>query len=262
VTSAWRGAAPRTDMHLHVERTGRGPSVVLLHADVATGESGWAKQRPLAQRWRLVVPDRPGHGRSAPVDRVDFENERRVLAPLLGDGAHLVGHSYGGVVALLLAAAEPGRVWSLTVIEPPAYAVATDDADVVTTVARLRSLWAGGQDDPEAFFAAFAGIVGERTWPRSPMPIELERGVRRLMSERPPWEAEPDLDALARARIPMMVISGGHSPAFEAVCRAIADRTGARREVIPGARHSVPRTGARFNDLLEKFMASARSGER
>lgn len=241
-------------MTLHVERSGRGPSVVLLHADVAAGETGWARQRPLAQRWRLVVPDRPGYGRSGPVERVDFEHERHVLAPLLGDGAHLVGHSYGGVVALLVAAADPGRVRSLTVVEPPAFSVAADDPDVAVLVAELKALWDEGPSDPEAFFARFAALMGERTWPRPPMPPQMEEGVRRLMAERPPWEARIDLPAILRAGVPTLVVSGGHSPALEAVCDAIADGVGGSREVVPGARHSVPRTGQPFNDVLEAFL--------
>ena len=55
---------------------------------------------------------------------VDFEEHAVLVAAALGDGAHLVGHSYGGVISLLAAAAAPGRVRSLTVIEPPALGVA------------------------------------------------------------------------------------------------------------------------------------------
>jgi hypothetical protein len=54
-----------------------------------------------------------------------------------------------------------------------------------------------------------------------------------------------------------MVVSGGHSPAFEAVCDAIAAATGARREVLAGARHSVQQTGEPFNALLEDFLRHA-----
>ena len=244
-----RAVDPHVD--LHVERWGAGPSVLLVHGDVATGRQAWTRQQPLAERWALVVPDRPGAGGSTAADRVDFELEAVVLEPLLGDGAHLVGHSYGAVIAMVIAAAHPERVRSLTVIEPPAYAVAAAHPDVAATVDRLKHLFAEGQGDPEAFFAEFAAIVGERPWPRSPMPAAMEAGVRRLMTERPPWEAAVDLGRLAGAGFPLLAVSGGHSPAFEAVCDAIAVGTGARREVLPGAGHSVQRTGEAFNELLE-----------
>lgn len=240
---------------LYVEVLGSGPRVVLLHGDVTNGQQAWARQRSLAERWRLVVPDRPGAGRSAPVARVDFEAEAHQLAPLLDGGAHLVGHSYGAVVALLLAAARRESVLSLTVVEPPAYAVAGQDCAVQDAVARLQELWSRQDEDPHRFFAQFAAVVGERPWPRPPMPPEMAAGVRRLMGERPPWEASIDLNALAG--LPMLVISGGHSAAFEAICDAIAAGTGARRERLSGARHSVQRTGEPFNALLEDFLSRA-----
>jgi pimeloyl-ACP methyl ester carboxylesterase len=240
---------------LYVEELGSGPRVVLVHGDVTTGRQGWARQRPLAERWQLVIPDRPGAGRSAPVRRVDFEAEARELATLLDDGAHVVAHSYGAVAALVLAAAQPESMRSLTVIEPPAYAVAGHNPAVQDAVARLQELWARPDEDPHHFFAEFASVVGERPWPRPPMPPEMAAGVRRLMQERPPWEASIDLDRLATAGVPMMVVSGGHSAAFEAICDVIAAATGARREVLTGARHSVQRAGERFNALLEDFLS-------
>ena len=42
-------------------------------------------------------------------------------------GAHLVGHSYGGVAAMLAAALVPQSVKSLTLIEPGCYQAAADD---------------------------------------------------------------------------------------------------------------------------------------
>jgi pimeloyl-ACP methyl ester carboxylesterase len=43
---------------------------------------------------------------------------------LLGDGAHLVGHSYGALGALFAAALRPDAVRSLTLVEPPVYGLA------------------------------------------------------------------------------------------------------------------------------------------
>ena len=63
----------------------------------------------LAERWPLVIANRPGFGASPPLERSDFEVEAPLFAELLGDGAHLVGHSYGAVIALLAAADAPRR---------------------------------------------------------------------------------------------------------------------------------------------------------
>ena len=183
---------------------------------------------------------------------MDFEHEAAVFEPILESGSHLVGHSYGGIVAMYLAAAAPQRILSLTVIEPPAFGL-TEAPEAVKLRAAFQELWADGPREPFEFFRLFASLVGERPWPRPPLPPAMEAGVRALMGERAVWEARPDLDALAQAPFPVLVVSGGHAPGFETVCDAIASRTNAQRAVIRGAQHSVPRVGQPFNDLLEQF---------
>src|ERR687887_516949 len=111
---------------VHVETVGSGPRVVLVHGSVGSGWSTWWAQRPLAERFTLVVPDGPGSPPTPPVERVDFEEQAPLVADLLEDGAHLVGHSYGGVVSLYAAALRSEAVRSLTVIEPPAFGIARD----------------------------------------------------------------------------------------------------------------------------------------
>jgi pimeloyl-ACP methyl ester carboxylesterase len=103
---------------LAVERLGVGPPVLFVHGDIVGPELTWRKQRELAERWSLAIPSRPGFGGSPPLERNDFEAEAPMFAELLGDGAHLVGHSYGAVIALLAAALRPDAVRSLTVSEP------------------------------------------------------------------------------------------------------------------------------------------------
>jgi pimeloyl-ACP methyl ester carboxylesterase len=122
---------------LHVDVLGSGPRVVLVHGSVTNGAMTWGRQRPLARRFRLEIVTRPGFPPNPPVDRVDFELDAPLVAEQLGDGArcasgfaaatartlepmlresfgssfgaHLVGHSYGGIVSLLAAAAGPRR---------------------------------------------------------------------------------------------------------------------------------------------------------
>ena len=89
------------------------------------------------------------------------------------------------------------------------------------------------------------------------MPPPLEQGARLLPSERPPEEAAIPLDELARTRFPKLVVSGGHQPAFEAVCDVLAERLAAEHLVIAGAAHGVQRVGAVFNERLEAFLAAA-----
>src|SRR5712691_7151751 len=110
---------------LEIQVWGAGARVLLVHGNVMNGPLLWSEQRPLAERWRLEIVNRRGYGQSPPTDRQDFAIDAQDIAELLADGAHLVGHSYGGVGALLAAAMRPRAVWSLTVIEPPAFRLAT-----------------------------------------------------------------------------------------------------------------------------------------
>jgi pimeloyl-ACP methyl ester carboxylesterase len=241
---------------LHVQRIGAGPPVVLVHGSIRGGPATWAEQRPLAERWTLVVPERPGFGAGPPVERVDFEIDAPLVAELLEGGVHLVGHSYGGVVSLLAAAERPEDVRSLTVVEPPAFALALGHPAVDDFIERATDLWDNGPDEPAAFLAAFVDLVGSNVSLPDPLTPELERGARLLMVERPPWEAEIPKDALAALPCPKLVVSGGHHAAFDAVCDVLERRLGAERAVVPGAGHSIQRTGAPFNERLEAVMRS------
>jgi hypothetical protein len=107
---------------------------------------------------------------------------------------------------------------------------------------------------PREFLLAFRGGVGSAHPTPDPLPEELLRGVRLLQRERPPWEADPPLQRLREASFPKLVISGGHSLVFEAVCDAVAERIGAQREVIPGRGHTIPATGEPYNACLAAFL--------
>ncbi len=91
------------------------------------------------------------------------------------------------------------------------------------------------------------------------LPEDLLHGIELLKRERPSWEAEIPTEALAAAGFPILVLSGGHSPAFEAVCDSLAESLSAEREVIRGRGHTVPSTGAPYNERLESFMSRAES---
>ena len=56
------------------------PRLVLVHGSVVGGRATWAGQRPLAERFELVVVDRPGFPPNPPVDRVDFEPDAQLVA--------------------------------------------------------------------------------------------------------------------------------------------------------------------------------------
>ncbi|MGZ4256633.1 MAG: alpha/beta fold hydrolase [Gaiellaceae bacterium] len=216
--------------------------VVFVHGSVANGTVAWQPVEPLRERFELVIPNRGGYPPGPLLERIDFEEQAEELAPLLGDGAHLVGHSYGGVISPLIAARNPGLVRSLTVSEPPAFGLARGRPEVELLIAELQAFFAGGPDDPAGFLRGFLSLVGSgRADLPGPLPPDLEQGARALMAERPPWEAQIPLAELAETPFPKLVVSGGHHAAFDAVCDVLERNLGAERAVLPGAGHSVPR---------------------
>jgi pimeloyl-ACP methyl ester carboxylesterase len=246
---------------LDVERLGEGPPVLFIHGDIVGPASTWRKQRTLADRWRLIIPNRPGFGGSPPLERNDFEIEAPLFAELLGEGAHLVGHSYGAVIALLAAAQRPEAVRSLTVSEPGALRLAEGSRVVDEMIANGERLFREGAArlSNEEFLRLFRFGAGSARQTSGELPEELVRGVELLKRERPSWEAEIPVERLAAADFPVLVISGGHSDAFEAVCDALADALSAERAVITGRGHTVPSTGEPYNERLKAFLRAAES---
>jgi pimeloyl-ACP methyl ester carboxylesterase len=106
------------DLRYFVGGPADGASLVLVHG-LGGCAANWVDVAPLlAERYRVLVPDLPGHGRSTPLpavpnlavfaDRLALLAEREGLLP-----ATFVGHSLGGVVALRLALRRPGDVTAL-----------------------------------------------------------------------------------------------------------------------------------------------------
>ena len=232
---------------------------MLVHGSVVNAELTWSAQRPLAEQFEIVAPNRRGFPPGPDVEHVDFEDEAAWLEQFLEPGTHLVGHSYGGVIALFAAARRPELVRSLAVIEPPAFGAARGIPAADEFMARIEEHWTSGPRDPGEFLRGFLSLVGSSTPPGNLTP-ELLQGARTLMIERSPAEAVIPFDELARAPFPKLVVSGGHSDAFEALCNVLAERLGAERAVLPGAGHSVQRLGDPLNELLASFVERAEAG--
>ena len=232
------------------------PRLLLVHGSVVSADLTWSAQKPLADRFEIVAPNRRGFPPGPDVERVDFEDEAVWLEQFLEPGTHLVGHSYGGVIALLAAAKNPEQLRSLTVIEPPAFGAARGIPAADEFMATVEEHWTNGPRDPAEFLRGFLGLVGSSTPPGNFTP-ELLQGARTLMVERPPSEAVIPFDELSSAPFPTLVVSGGHSAAFEALCDVLEKRLGAERAALPGAGHSIQRLGEPFNQLLTSFVERA-----
>jgi pimeloyl-ACP methyl ester carboxylesterase len=247
---------------LAVARRGSGPEVLLIHGSIVDGEVTFRQQLPLAERWTLVIPSRPGFGASEPAPGGgDFEAEGPLMAELLSDsGTHLVGHSYGAVIALFAAAARPGSVRSLTISEPGCLRVAAGVADVARAIENGDRLYANAEAlGPMGFLRYFRGGVGSSHHTPEHLQGGLLHGAELAMRERPAWHAEPPWLELREAPFRKLVISGGHSPVFEAVCDEVTQRLGAQRATVSGRSHSIPATGAPYNECLEAFLSECES---
>ena len=242
-----------------------GPKVVMVHGRAQGSEVGgqrhFSEQQVLAQRgWQLIVPDRPGHGRSpAPGRPDDAEADAEWVAELLGDGAHLVGHSFGGCVALATAARRPEAVRSLTLIEPGMQKLATDDPAVrkfgLQMLMVLRFSWSDASRARR--FAELVHIPDEIRGGSSPEEFKrMGRGIARLkVPDKGTLQRE--LDVVKRAGIPLKVITGGWSPAFEATADRVAAAGGGRRGVIKSDHHFPQRVSDEFNQVLMAFMTAS-----
>jgi pimeloyl-ACP methyl ester carboxylesterase len=244
---------------LFVDTWGSGTPVVLVHGSLATGAEEWPAQRPLADEgFKLLVIDRRGYGRSPAADGEDFVRDGEDIAGLMGDGAHLVGHSYGGLGVLCAAARRPDATLSVTLLEPGAFSLGQHHPAARAMVDALQRLW--DQDLPDAeWVVAFLKTVGSD--PDAFPPEFLSTAVPlvpALRRGRPLWESTLPIAELQAARFPKLVVSGGHSVGFDAICDDLAERIGASRAVVAGAGHEIQFAGPPLNETLLKLWTVGR----
>jgi pimeloyl-ACP methyl ester carboxylesterase len=231
------------------------PLFILLHATLSTGRQLAPLARALGALGdlRVVAPDRQGSGarRLDPPREVDVAEHVADLAALLDaagvERAIIVGHSFGGLVALEAAARLPDRVAAVVAYEPP-YAPLADPAvrPYFAIVARETRDALERDGRAGAARAFLERVAGPGTWDAMP-----ERARAFLAAEGGGAVADAamaglDPDGLARIRCPVTILTGAASEPFYA---PIADRlatriTDARRVELPGLRHTAPITDA------------------
>lgn len=221
------------------------PVVVCLHA-MRTGAAHFLSELgPLAERFRLVAPDLPGHSVRGPQARLSLKDDShaRWLAEVLdalGLGAvNLFGVSWGGFVARQTASAFPARVRRLALLVPAGvvngshwtgltrmavpllrYRLRPTDANLRRLLAPLLTTW----DD------VWAGYMGD-----SMRDLKLDLRV-------PPLATDAELRGLA---MPTLVLAAADDVSFPGA--ALVERVrrlvpGADAEVIAGSRHCPPTT--------------------
>ncbi|MGI5472831.1 alpha/beta fold hydrolase [Streptomyces sp. CA-132043] len=250
-TSRRDPAAP-APVHVTVwgEENADRPPVVFVHGILTWGDDdryGFAAQRPLAGRHRLLLMDRRGYGRSPDIERSDWAVDAEDVIGLLGAGgigAHLVGHAYGGVGALAAAVRRPDLVRSLTLIQPGALRPAERHPVVAEALARARAATAAlpAGLTPEEFLRGATESVGMATPEATPARL---RAAAATMTELPCWDADIALGPLAEASFPKLLVSGDWEGAPEQyrkyagepliACAAyLAEALAADHLVVPG----------------------------
>ena len=242
---------------------GAGPTVLLLHGQPGSGSSWDPVSDRLADRFRLLAPDRPGYGATAGEARGISDNAELVAALLDVTGAGpatVVAHSWAGGVGVLLADRYPELVHGLVLVAAACTPDSLDGFDrllalpVIGEVLTVAGLVTLGEVLPKVRRLSPRVPVAYRDRFRATLPdqgvLGGERGAigrhrrtfvseqRALIDELPAVQA-----ALSRVTVPTAVVVGS----WDVVVRPSAGRTladaivGAELVEIPRAGHFVAR---------------------
>ena len=260
---------------IYIEEMGAGAPVLLLHSS-GMGARQWRRLAGgLSAQYHVFAPDLIGYGKSGPWRgegdfhyRGDLE-VAEAIALNAGAPVHLVGHSYGGFLALLMAAAGRVPVASVAVYEPVAFGVLQSTGDEeglkhLKDVDQAGDFFAPALEGTETWcerFVDFWGGVGY--WARLPAPmkeiflasgVKMFHEVQSLIYDQTPHEHYAGISA------PTLLMKGTTSPLPELHVVEILARTipGARLVTIEGAGHMGPLThSARVDRLIGGHIGQA-----
>lgn len=239
---------------------GQGPRQVLaVHCSLAHSGEWRGIAGLLGDRITITAFDWPGHGRAPEPDPDrDLGAQAIAMGQQVLDGmtgtVDLIGHSFGAVVAMRLAIDNPGRIRTLTLIEPTLYAAAIradlpQMADLNRRMAPLHAAFAEG-DAPRAA-RIFTGDWGTgEAWAALP---EAQRAyITQRIGLIPAGEpflrrdSAQVLDHLGQITCPVLMLCGGASPDILAQVSALiaAELPDASSAAVPGAGHMLPVTHA------------------
>lgn len=228
----------------------------------------WGVARPLARQHPVLVYDLRGHGRSELVpDGYTVDEMTGDLLDLLRntglDQAHLVGHSFGGSVALNAAIRAPERVLSLTLVDVilRCFQPQTRLADypnwdqLRTTYEDLGVRFDGNEEIDYRLLESLAGRNKGQGEPRDPgiyLPFESWNGSRRAAERWRRLLTETSLvedvkrptpfggDDIAALRLPMLAVYGALTYALPSLEGLASVQPDVEKVVIPGVGHFLP----------------------
>lgn len=246
--------------HRTWDRGGNRP-VLALHCSLAHA-GAWSGLVERLSGVTVTATDAPGHGRAADwlpeqdMHARAFAESVAMIEALGGGPVDLMGHSFGGTVALRIAVARPDLVRSLTLVEPVIFAAANAAHDPAYAPFRAAHLQfaalvqSGHREEAAALFHAQWG-TGDRfaDLPERSRAYMLAR-IHLIVAQNPVLLDDTagilrpgGLEAL---KIPVLLIDGAESPPIiEAVQSALAARfTDVARLTVPAAGHMVSITHA------------------
>lgn len=215
---------------------GAGPGVVCVHSNASSSGQWRGLMDLLAPRFHILAADTYGAGKSPPwpQDRkVALRDEVALLDPVFaraGDRFSLVGHSYGGGIALVGAIVHRHRLRAMALYEPTLFAVveqespSPNDVDGIrdTVAASVAALAAGDQAGAARCFIDF--WMGEGSFERMPERVRAAtaESVRNIQGWKHALFDEPTpLSAFAGLDAPVLLMVGSKSPLSS---RAVAQR--------------------------------------
>lgn len=266
-TIAYRSFDPTTAGAAEPRAPGRPgfDAILLLHATLSNGRQLEPLARLLAERTPVLVPDRRGSGASSMVRPGPValdEQVADVLAVLDAEDvehAAVVGHSFGGLLAVALAASAPDRVVTVVAYEPPLVQAlgAGELGEMAGLGPRVAAAYesGGAPAAAEVFLRAIGSSAMLDGLPAAQRSALLARG----------YSVVADLGFLDRAAFdagkvvcPVTIVTGEASePLYGAIAAALTRSiAGAGHQGLPGARHDAPITQpARFAEIVRIALA-------
>jgi pimeloyl-ACP methyl ester carboxylesterase len=256
--------------HVGIDRE----TVVLLHGSASSSGLWRHTKSALQARYRCIAPDLIGYGSSAAWPQqaaFGLEVELRAIEQSLqccADTFHLVGYSYGGVLALQLALADPRRVQSLTLIEPVFFAALKYAGDWTSyfEFCRVRDefVTALARGDRELAMRRFVDFwTGNDAWvglsadARASM---LRAADKIVLDWQASFAADPGRSRLSALAVRTLLVRGSDSP--RPMCSLVdalhAIMPGSGRTVVESANHLLPLTHASV--LTSAILSNLRAG--
>ena len=254
---------------------GRGRDVaVLFHASLGSKRQWVPFAQRVSEAMRSVAVDLWGYGDAPMPSRgshsLDHEVDRvhAQLVALFGflPRVHLVGHSYGGAVALRFAQRHPARVASLALYEPIAFSLLPADGAERATIAAVREamdirLGWGDARGAASIFVDFWSGAGAFAALAPAAQSALEARIRKVPLDFVAAVTAPmTLDDLRELAVPTLLLGGTRSPAVtQAIVAALTRTLPAARTGWLDAGHMGPVDAhAKVDPLLAAWLELAR----